>query len=150
MTDHEESSTSNPDRSTQPIHRPRRAPAGTGAGWISLFAWLGFLGLFVAVGRTDVDPRVANPNVEGRPRPVEFLTGFDHWQVIPQIGALIMVVVLTIVFIRGWRKNPGSPVMLMFLCHDADRVAGPDHELGAVRGVQPRRCCTGRNPGRWS
>ena len=58
---------------------------------------------------------MANPNVEGRPRPVEFLTGFDHWQVIPQVGALIMVVVLTIVFIRGWRKNPGSPVLMMVL-----------------------------------
>ena len=65
--------------------------------------------------RTAVDPRVANPNVEGRPRPVGFLTGFDHWQVIPQVGALIMVVVLTIVFIRGWRKNPGSPVLMMVL-----------------------------------
>ncbi len=82
---------------------------------IALLAWLGFLGLFLAVGRVAVDPRVANPNVEGRPRPVEFLTGFDHWQVIPQVGALIMVVVLTIVFIRGWRKNPGSPVLMMVL-----------------------------------
>ena len=71
--------------------------------------------MFAAVARTDVDPRVANPNVEGRPRPVGFLTGFDHWQVIPQVGALIMVVVLTIVFIRGWRKNPGSPVLMMVL-----------------------------------
>ena len=93
-------------------------PARTGPNWgrrISLFAWLCFLGLFAAVARTDVDPRVANPNVEGRPRPVGFLTGFDHWQVIPQAGALIMVVVLTIVFIRGWRKNPGSPVLMMVL-----------------------------------
>jgi Spirocyclase AveC-like len=94
------------------------SPPGKGPNWgrvISLFAWLGFLGLFAAVARTDVDPRVANPSVTGRPRPVEFLTGFDHWQVIPQIGALIMVVVLTIVFIRGWRKNPGSPVLMMVL-----------------------------------
>lgn len=93
-------------------------PAGTGPNWgrvIALFAWLGFLGLFLVVGRTAVDPRVANPNVEGRPRPVEFLTGFDHWQIIPQVGALIMVVVLTIVFIIGWRRNPGSPVLLMVL-----------------------------------
>ena len=92
--------------------------ARTGPNWgrvISLFAWLGFLGFTAAMMRTDVDPRVANPNVEGRPRPVGFLTGFDHWQVIPQVGALIMVVVLTIVFIRGWRKNPGSPVLLMVL-----------------------------------
>ena len=60
-------------------------------------------------------PARGQPERRGRPRPVEFLTGFDHWQVIPQIGALIMVVVLTIVFIRGWRKNPGSPVLLMVL-----------------------------------
>jgi hypothetical protein len=82
---------------------------------VALFAWLGFLGLFVVVGRTAVGPRVANPNVEGRPRPVDFLTAWDHWQLIPQIGALIMVVVLTIVFIRGWRRNPGSPVLMMVL-----------------------------------
>src|SRR6185437_17111633 len=54
--------------------------AKTGPNWgrvIALLVWLGFLGLFAAVARTDVDPRVANPNVEGRPRPVGFLTGFD-------------------------------------------------------------------------
>lgn len=93
--------------------------ARSGPNWgrvIALVAWLGFLGLFVAVGRTQVDPRVANPNVEGRPRPVEFLNGWDHWQLVPQIGAAIMVAVLTVVFIRGWRKNPGSPVLLMVLC----------------------------------
>ena len=27
-----------------------------------------------------------------------------------------MVVVLTIVFIVGWRRNPGSPVLMMVLC----------------------------------
>ena len=27
-----------------------------------------------------------------------------------------MLIVLLVVFIRGWRRNPGSPVMLMFLC----------------------------------
>ena len=74
---------------------------------------------------------------QGRPRPVEFLTGFDHWQLIPQIGAAIMVVVLTVVVVRGWRRNPGSPVLLMVIVHDADRLAGPDHELVAIRGVQP-------------
>ena len=86
--------------STPPDHAGRTGrPAAKGTNWgrcdRRCWRWLGFLGLFAAVARTDVDPRVANPNVEGRPRPVEFLTGFDHWQVIPQIGALIMVVVLT-------------------------------------------------------
>src|SRR5690348_5356802 len=50
--------------------------AKSGPNWgrvIALLAWLGFLGLFAAVARTDVDPRVANPNVDGRPRPVGFL-----------------------------------------------------------------------------
>lgn len=84
-------------------------PVRKGPNWgrmIALLAWLGFLGLFVAVGRTDVDPRVANPNVEGRPRPVGFLTAFDSWQIIPQVGAVIIVVVFTVMFIVGWRKNP--------------------------------------------
>ena len=81
-------------------------PKRAGPNWgrvVALVAWLGFLGLFAAVGRTDVDPRVANPNVEGRPRPVGFLNAWDHWQLVPQIGAAIMVAVLTVVFIRGWR-----------------------------------------------
>ena len=102
-----------PDKPLDSVDSTRKGP-----NWgrvIALFAWLGFLGLFLVVGRTAVDPRVANPNVEGRPRPVEFLTGFDHWQIIPQVGALIMVVALTIVFIIGWRRNPGSPVLLMVL-----------------------------------
>ena len=71
-------------RDTQVKPPPRKGP-----NWgrvIALLAWLGFLGLFAAVGRTDVDPRVANPNVEGRPRPVAFLTAFDHWQIIPPVS----------------------------------------------------------------
>ena len=103
-----------------PTGVPANSPGSpnNGPNWgrrIALIAWLGFIGLFALVGRTDVDPRVANPNVQGRPRPVGFLTGFDHWQVIPQVGALAMVVVLTVVFIIGWRRNPGSPVLLMVL-----------------------------------
>ncbi len=52
--------------------------------------WLGFLGLFAAVTRTDVvDPRVAQPERRGAaPCPVGFADlGFDHWQIIPQVGA---------------------------------------------------------------
>ena len=29
---------------------------------------------------------------------------------------MVALIVLLLVFIRGWRRNPGSPVMLMFLC----------------------------------
>jgi hypothetical protein len=65
--------------------------------WISAFALLAFVATFVAVSRTALDPRVANPTTEGRPRPVDALCG-------------------CVMFVIGWRRNPGSPVMLMFLC----------------------------------
>ena len=84
--------------------------------WISAFALLAFVATFVAVSRTALDPRVANPNTEGRPRPVDALFGFDHWMLVVQIGTALMLVQLVVMFIIGWRRNPGSPVMLMFLC----------------------------------
>lgn len=84
--------------------------------WISAFALLAFFGLFLAFSRTELDPRVANPNVEGRPRPVEFLFGWDGWLWVHQIGCVILLVVLVAIFVRGWRRDPGSPIMLMFLC----------------------------------
>ena len=31
-------------------------------------------------------------------------------------ATVVVLIVLLVVFIRGWRRNPGSPVMLMFLC----------------------------------
>ncbi|MGE2730609.1 spirocyclase AveC family protein [Mycolicibacterium vaccae] len=84
--------------------------------WVSAFALLAFFGLFLAFARTDLDPRVANPNVQGRPRPVEFLFGWDGWLWVHQIGCVILLVVLVAIFVRGWRRDPGSPIMLMFLC----------------------------------
>ncbi|MGE2835683.1 spirocyclase AveC family protein [Mycobacterium sp. SMC-4] len=84
--------------------------------WISAFALLAFFSLFTAFARTEVHPRVANPNVEGRPRPVEFLFGWDGWLWVHQIGTVILLVVLVVIFVRGWRRDPGSPIMLMFLC----------------------------------
>jgi hypothetical protein len=57
---------------------------------------------------------VANPNVHGRPRPVRFLFGLDYITFL-HVATVVMLIVLLLVFIRGWRRNPGSPVMLMFL-----------------------------------
>lgn len=82
---------------------------------VSGLALLAFVALFLGVMRTDLHPRVANPNVVGRPRPVKFLFGID-WITGIQVGTLIGLIVLLVVFVRGWRRNPGSPVMLMFLC----------------------------------
>ena len=85
-------------------------------GWIAFVALVAFLSFFALSSRRHLDPRVANPNVEGRPRPVEFLFGFDHWVYFHEIGTVLALITLVVVFIVGWRRNPGSPVMLMFLC----------------------------------
>lgn len=53
--------------------------------------------------------------MQGRPRPVKFIFGLDYITFL-HISTVIMLLVLLVVFIRGWRRNPGSPVMLMFLC----------------------------------
>ncbi len=96
---------------------PKRRGGASGWGsWLAGIGLLAFVGLFAAVSRTALDPRVANPNVQGRPRPVDFLFGFDHWMLLVQIGTALMLVQLVVIFIIGWRRNPGSPVMLMFLC----------------------------------
>ncbi|MGD1110317.1 MAG: spirocyclase AveC family protein, partial [Mycobacterium sp.] len=90
---------------------PGSAKRGWG-GWVAGAALAAFVLFFIANCRTALDPRVANPNVQGRPRPVKFLFGLDYITFL-HISTVIM---LLVVFIRGWRRNPGSPVMLMFLC----------------------------------
>lgn len=84
-------------------------------GWIAGAALAAFALFFIANCRVALDPRVANPNVQGRPRPVRFIFGLDYITFL-HISTVIMLLVLLVVFIRGWRRNPGSPVMLMFLC----------------------------------
>ena len=94
--------------------RPGGERKGWG-GWIAGAALAAFVLFFIANCRVALDPRVANPNVHGRPRPVRFLFGLDYITFL-HISTIIMLLVLLVVFIRGWRRNPGSPVMLMFLC----------------------------------
>ena len=95
---------------------PRRGRRTNWGGWVGFLAVMAFFALFFLSSRRTVDPRVANPDVEGRPRPVEFVFGFDHWVYFHEIGTVLALITLVVVFILGWRRNPGSPVMLMFLC----------------------------------
>ena len=107
------------EESTPVIDETRPTPArrgGTLGGWLAGIALLAFIGVFAAVSRTALDPRVANPNVQGRPRPVAFLFGFGHWMTVVQLSTVALLVTLLVMFIVGWRRKPGSPVMLMFLC----------------------------------
>ena len=85
-------------------------------GYAGFLALVAFFALFILSSRRHVDPRVAMPGVEGRPRPVKFILGWDHWIYLHEVGTVIALIALVVVFIIGWRRNPGSPVMLMFLC----------------------------------
>ncbi|BBY24991.1 hypothetical protein MSTO_51960 [Mycobacterium stomatepiae] len=46
---------------------------------------------------------------------MKFIFGLDYITFL-HVATCIMLLVLLVVFIRGWRRNPGSPAMLMFLC----------------------------------
>ncbi len=104
-----------PAATNQPAAAQGNAKRGWG-GWIAGAALAAFVLFFIANCRVALDPRVANPNVHGRPRPVKFTVraGLHHIPGPCHDGG--MLIVLLVVFIRGWRRNPGSPVMLMFLC----------------------------------
>jgi NADH:ubiquinone oxidoreductase subunit 6 (subunit J) len=84
-------------------------PGGSLGSWLAGIGLLAFVGLFLAVSRTALDPRVANPNTDGRPRPVEYLFGFDNWMWVVQIGTALLLVQLIVIFIIGWRRNPVVP-----------------------------------------
>src|SRR5262245_63184679 len=60
-----------------------------------------------------VSPRIANPEVTGVPRPVEFLFGWPHWLVLHQIGTVVMMLTLVAVFVWAWRRHPGHPYLLL-------------------------------------
>jgi hypothetical protein len=100
------------DTKSAPGRASGKSPRGC---WVAGAALAAFALFFIANARVSLDPRVANPNVVGRPRPVKFLFGLDYITFL-HISTCIMLLVLLVVFIRGWRRNPGSPVMLMFLC----------------------------------
>src|SRR6478752_8224839 len=69
-------------------------------GWIAGAALAAFALFFIVNCRTALDPRVANPNVQGRPRPVKFTFGLDYIAFL-HIATGIALVVLLVVFIRG-------------------------------------------------
>ena len=50
---------------------PQRGQKRGWGGWIAGAALAAFALFFIANCRVALDPRVANPNVQGRPRPVK-------------------------------------------------------------------------------
>jgi hypothetical protein len=84
------------------------------AVWVAVALVL--LALIAANARMGaVSPRIRNPEVTGTPRPAEPLFGFDHWVDLWQIFAVISVPTLIIACVIGWRRTPGSPIVMMAL-----------------------------------
>ncbi|HNM85109.1 MAG TPA: DUF5135 domain-containing protein, partial [Mycobacterium sp.] len=80
--------------------------------WVAAGALIAFGMFFILSSRRYLDPRVANPNVEGRPRPVGgVLFGLDPstWIMIEEVGTVLLLITLVVIFVTGWRRNPGSP-----------------------------------------
>jgi hypothetical protein len=89
-----------------------------GAAWILLaLAIIGFVAWHARTGA--VSPRIANPEVTGVPRPVEFLFGWPHWLVLHQVGTVVMMGALVAVFVWAWRRRPAHPYLLMTLASTA-------------------------------
>jgi len=62
-----------------------------------------------------VAQRIKNTSVTGVPRPVQPLWGFGHWLALEQIGSVVAVVTLAVVFALSWRRYPRHPILLMVL-----------------------------------
>jgi hypothetical protein len=81
------------------------------AAWIAVAAVIGVIAHYARMGA--VSPRIANPEVTGVPRPVEFLLGWTHWLVLHQVGTVVMMLSLIAVFVWAWRRHPAHPYLLM-------------------------------------
>ena len=97
------------------------APSDASRGrspWVALSVALavGLLGAVAYHARKGaVSPRIANPDVTGVPRPVEFLFGWPHWLLLHQVGTIVMMLLLAAVFAWAWRRRPAHPYLLMVL-----------------------------------
>src|SRR5262245_8363765 len=97
------------------------APASTATSrrpspmtWVWLLVILTLVGLIAYHARMGaVSPRIANPEVSGVPRPVEFLFGWPHWLALHQYGTVVMMLFLLGACVRKWRREPGHPYVLM-------------------------------------
>ncbi|HKA84962.1 MAG TPA: spirocyclase AveC family protein [Acidimicrobiales bacterium] len=101
---------------------PAVAPSPGRKSWravtVAVLAVAGLAGLVaVAVNarRGAVADRIANPTVEGAPRPVEPLWGRSDWLTLHQAGTVVMMVALVAAVVLLWRRRPGHPIALMVL-----------------------------------
>ena len=99
------------------VEEPPGAPASR-SPWPRVGLVHGLVGLALVAYHARpgaVADRIRNPDVDGVPRPVEPLFGFDHWITLHQLGTVAMVIALAAFLIIGWRRHPGHPVLLMVI-----------------------------------
>jgi hypothetical protein len=83
--------------------------------WVWLLVSVVLLGLIAYHARMGaVSPRIANPAVTGAPRPVPFLLDWgDKWLVLHEWGTVVVMLLIVVACVRAWRREPGSPAVLM-------------------------------------
>jgi hypothetical protein len=106
---------------TTPAREPDRSLWG-GVAW-ALFG-IGVFLVFFAIAHNmrpggDLTDRVRNPNVQGHPRPVQPLFGDTAWMTKMQIGTVVAMSLVVILFVVMWRRHPKHPVLLMALATTA-------------------------------
>ncbi|EKF21492.1 putative membrane protein [Mycolicibacterium hassiacum DSM 44199] len=84
---------------------------GPALGALALIA----VGIFFAVNARKglTSQRVANPDVEGAPRPVEPLFGFHHWLVVLEVFTVVTMAIIVTLWVVNYRRNPHNPTLLM-------------------------------------
>lgn len=90
--------------------------------WALLGIVLAAIGLVAHYARMGaVSPRIANPEVSGIPRPVEFLFGWSdaRWLKIHEWGTVFVMLVIVGACLRVWRRQPGHPYVLMTIASTA-------------------------------
>jgi hypothetical protein len=94
----------------------RRSPLA----WLWWLLPVAIIGVIASFARTGaVSPRIANPEVTGVPRPVDVLFGFDYWLELQQFFCVIAMIILIVVCIGAWRRQPGHPYVLMAIASTA-------------------------------
>lgn len=83
---------------------------GIAAGWWWLLICAAVVAAVIPFFSTGLtSERVANPNVSGAPRPVEFLFGYPHWADWANYFTVIAMLIVIVICIRAWQRNPGHP-----------------------------------------
>src|SRR5262249_45372278 len=123
-----------------PSARPAAA-RGSAAAAACLAVLVGVLGIVAHHARSGaVSPRIANPDVTGVPRPVEFLFGWPHWLALHQIGTVVMMLALAGTWIWAWRRRPGHPYLLMVLASTMIVWQDPIMNWAPYAAYNPQLC----------